>query len=89
MSKLLAWIAISTLTYAFIHFGKWGKNVFQYNLMVEGEGPTTIHVFAILFGIFWPLWWLGMFPILLLIGRHGPKWFETQRRLREKYGRRK
>ena len=81
MSKLLAWIAISILTYVFIRFGKWSKNVFQYNLHVEGEDPTTIHVFAILFGIFWPLWWIGMFPIGVLIGRHGPEWIEARRRL--------
>lgn len=90
MEKLiLAWFLVGLLTYAFIRFGKWSKNVFQYNLRVEGESDTAIHIIAILFSAWWPLWWLGMFPIALLIGKHGPKWFEMRRKLREKYGMRK
>lgn len=86
MEKLiLAWFLVGLLTYAFIRFGKWSKNVFQYNLRVEGESDTAIHIISILFSAWWPLWWLGMFPIALLIGKHGPKWFEMRRKLREKY----
>ena len=89
MEKLiLAWFLVGLLTYLFIKWSKWSKDVFQYNLRVEGESDTAIHIFTILFSAGWPLWWLGMFPISLLIGRHGLKWFEMQRKLREKYGRR-
>ena len=81
---ILIWILVGILTYVFIRFGKWSKNVFQYNLRVEGESDTAIHIITILFSIFWPLWWLLMFPIANLIGKHGEKWFEFQRKLRNK-----
>ena len=83
-----AWILVGLLTYAFIRFGKWSNDSYQYNLRVEGCSEEVIHIFAILFGIGWPLWWLFMFPISLLIGKHGPRWFEAQKRMRAKYGRR-
>ena len=85
MEKLIAWFLVGLLTYLFIKYGTWSKDVFQYNLRVEGTSDKVIHVFAILFALGWPLWWFGMFPISLLIGRHDDKWFEMQKKLRENY----
>jgi len=79
-----AWILIGVLTYIYIRFGSFGKNVFQYNLKCEGSSSDAIHIFCILFGLAWPLWWVFMLPIQKLIGRHDDKWFECQRRLRGK-----
>jgi len=67
------WAILAMLTYCFIQYGNFGNDVFKYNLRMEGASEEAIFVISILFSVFWPLWWIGMFPIVSLIGRHDQK----------------
>ena len=85
------WFLVAALTFAYIKFSRFGKDVFQYNLRTEGTSDDVITIFAILFAVGWPLWWLVMFPIAKVIGPHDQKWFDCRKKLlaklRVKYGR--
>ena len=72
MTKFLIWVAVAAVTYWHVAYSNFGKNVFQHDLKVEGSGRDVIAVFCVAFAIFWPLWWIGMFPICCLIGRKEP-----------------
>lgn len=63
MKVLVAWILMSAVTYWFTKHSRFGKNVFQHNLKVEGTKRDVIALFCIGFAVAWPLWWLLMFPI--------------------------
>ena len=72
MIKFLIWAVGAGVTYWHVMFSNFGKNVFQHNLKMEGSEREVRVFFCRAFAIFWPLWWLGMFPICCLIGRKEP-----------------
>jgi len=81
MSVLAFWCMVSFITYFFIKYGYIGADIFQHNLKVEGCDNLQIQVFVVCFSIFWPLWWFGMCPIVVLIGRKEKKTNEKKEKV--------
>lgn len=69
----IVWFIAENLTLAHILSSDLGENVFQHNLQVEGATPAVITFLVVMFSMMWPLWWLGMVPVCLIIGRKEPK----------------
>jgi len=69
MKLLVVWILMSAVTYWFTKYSRFGKNVFQHDLKVEGSERDVIAFFCVMFAAAWPLWWLLMLPVCICIGR--------------------